>query len=90
MEVLDKYKEVFSSSPMELGRTNVVHHSIPTGSARPIKLPPRRTPRAFVEQKKIIKDHVEAGLIRESNSPWSAALVFVKKKGWNGEALCRH
>ena len=80
-ELLDKYKGVFSSSPMDLGRTNVMHHSIPTGSARPIKLPPRRTPKAFVEEEeKIIKEQLDAGLIRESSSPWSAALVFVKKK----------
>ena len=66
---------------MDLGRTNVLHHEIPTGAARPIKLPPRRTPRAFVDQEeKIRKEQLEAGLIRESNSPWSAALVFVKKK----------
>ena len=80
--VLDKYNGVSSSSPMDLGRTNVLHHGIPTGSPGPIKLPPRRTPRAFVKQEeKIIKEQLEAGLIRESNNPWSAALVFVKKLG---------
>lgn len=81
-ELLDKYKEeIFSSSPMDLGRTNVMHHSIPTESARPIKLPPRQTPRAFVEEEeKIIKDQLDAGLIRDSSSPWSAPLGFVKKK----------
>ena len=48
----------------------MIQHSIPTGSARPIKLPPMRTPRAFVEEEeKIIKDHLGAGFIRESNSP---------------------
>ena len=69
---------------MDLGRTDVLEHSIPTGNARPIKLPPRRTPRAFVDQEdKIIQeklDAVDAGIIRKSYSPWSAPLVFVKKK----------
>ena len=58
-----------------------MHHSIPTGNARQITLPPRRTPRAFAdEEDKIIKEQVDAGIIRESSSPWSAALVYVKKK----------
>lgn len=79
--LLNKYRNVFSTSPTDLGKTNVVHHSIPTGNARPVKLPPRRTPRAFAdEEDKIIKEQVDAGIIRESSSPWSAALVYVKKK----------
>ena len=36
--------------PMDLGRTDVMEHTIQTGDARPIKLAPRRTPRAFVEE----------------------------------------
>ena len=83
-QLLDKYKNTFSASPMDLGRTDVLEHSIPTGNARPIKLPPRRTPRAFVDQEdKIIQeqlDAVDAGIIRKSYSQWSAPLVFVKKK----------
>ena len=79
--LLNRYRNVFSTSPTDLGKTNIVHHSIPTGNARPIKLPPRRTPRAFAdEEDKIIKKQVDAGIIRESSSPWSAALVYVKKK----------
>ena len=80
-QLLDKYKNTFSASPMDLGRTDVLEHSIPTGNARPIKLPPRRTPRAFVDQEdKIIQEQLDAGIIRKSYSPWSAPLVFVKKK----------
>ena len=79
--LLDRYQNVFSRTPMDLGRTDVMEHTIPTGDARPIKLAPRRTPRAFVEEEeKIIKEQLDAGLIRPSTSPWSAALVFVRKK----------
>ena len=83
-QLLDKYKNTFSASHMDLGRTDVLEHSFPTGNARPIKLPPRRTPRAFVDQEdKIIQeqlDAVDAAIIRKSYSPLSAPLVFVKKK----------
>ena len=39
---------------MDLGRTDVMEHTIQTGDARPIKLAPRRTPRAFVEEEEKI------------------------------------
>ena len=53
--------------PMDLGRTDVMEHTIQSGDARPIKLAPRRTPRAFVEEEeKIIKEKLDAGLIRPS------------------------
>lgn len=79
--LLDKYKNTFSTSPTDLGRTSVLEHSIPTGNACPVKLSPRRTPRAFVDQEdKIIQEQLDVGIIRESSSPWSAPLVFVKKK----------
>ena len=80
-QLLDRYKNTFSASPMDLGRTDVLEHSIPTGNARPTKLQPRRTPRAFVDQEdKIIQEQLDAGINRKSYSPWSAPLVFVKKK----------
>ena len=32
--LLNRYRNVFSTSPTELGKTNIVHHSIPTGNAQ--------------------------------------------------------
>ena len=56
-------------------------HTIDTGSARPIKIPPRRVPKSFEgEEEKIIKQQLDAGVIKESNSPWSFPLCFVKKR----------
>ncbi|KAH3862435.1 hypothetical protein DPMN_025402 [Dreissena polymorpha] len=40
--VLCRYSSVFSSSPEDIGRTNLVQHAINTGNAAPIRQPPRR------------------------------------------------
>ena len=34
--LLNRYRNVFPTSPTDLGKTNIVHHSIPTGNARPV------------------------------------------------------
>ncbi len=39
-----EYRDVFSTGPEDMGRTNLVTHSIDTGENRPICLPPRRLP----------------------------------------------
>ncbi len=39
-----EYRDVFSSGPADMGRTDLVTHSIDTGEHRPICLPPRRLP----------------------------------------------
>jgi len=82
MELLHKYRDIFSKSSNDLGRTNVVKHNIDVNErARPVKLPPRRVPRAFGNcEAKIIQDQLNAGIIEESTSPWSSPLCFVRKK----------
>ena len=42
--LLCKYSSVFSSSSEDIGRTNLVQHTINTGHAAPIRQPPRRLP----------------------------------------------
>jgi len=82
MELLHKYRDIFSKSSNDLGRTNIVKHNIEINEgARPVKLPPRRVPRAFGNcEDKIIQDQLNAGIIEESTSPWSSPLCFVRKK----------
>ena len=41
--LLHQYKDVFSLSKQDLGRTNLIGHQIDTGNARPIKQKRRRT-----------------------------------------------
>lgn len=79
--VLTQYSDVFIEPDGSLGRTDLVKHSINTGDARSIKLPPRRLP---IHQKKIAEQEIDKMLredvIEPSNSPWAAPIVLVKKR----------
>ena len=79
--LLCKYENVFSKSPEDIGSTNVVKHSIDTGTAAPIRQPPRRPPigQRQVEREEIDK-MLQRGIIEPSTSAWSSPVVIVKKK----------
>lgn len=80
-ELLIKYENVFSKSSEDLGQTDRVRHRINTGSAAPIRQPPRRQPfgKRDIEKQEIEK-MVEKGVIEPSNSPWASPIVLVTKK----------
>jgi hypothetical protein len=80
-DLLCENATVFSSNSSYLGRTDIVKHQITTGSAKPIKQPPRRLPLAKRDVAcqagdKMLKD----GVIEPSTSPWSSPVVLVAKK----------
>lgn len=80
-DMLCRYADVFSRGDTDLGRTNLVEHYIDTGDSRPIKHAPRRIPPARrQEMEKAVRDLLAQGVIEKSNSPWSSAVVLVKKK----------
>jgi len=80
-QFLQKFSKTFSQNDTDLGRTNLIEHSIETGDSRPIKQPPRRVPMAFAgEEKKLIDQMLSQEVIRKSSSPWSSPLVLVMKK----------
>jgi hypothetical protein len=65
--------------------TDVIEHRILTGDARPIKRPQYRVPYALRgEMKKQIDTMLKKGVIRESNSLWSAPAILVPKKSPDG------
>lgn len=86
-DLLTRYADVFSVGEHDLGRTTLIKHEINTGNSRPVKVPPRRIP---ISKRQEVEDMVEQlssqGLIEKSSSPWSSALVLVRKK--DGSLRC--
>ena len=80
-QTLNQYADVFSRDDKDLGRTDLVKHSIRTGNSLPIKHTPRRiAPARREEMKKLVTELAAQGVVERSDSPWSAAVVLVKKK----------
>ena len=80
-KILEEYRTLFKTS---LGLTNATEHVIDTGDSPPVKVPARQIPFHYKDR---VQDQLQAmardGIIRPSNSPWSAPAVYVPKQ--NGE-----
>ena len=71
----------FSESDSNLGRTGIIKHKIPTGSAHPIKQPVRRLPIQMNEEiSQQIDEMLQKDVIQTSSSPWASGIVMVQKK----------
>ncbi|KAK3884486.1 hypothetical protein Pcinc_011255 [Petrolisthes cinctipes] len=80
-ELLMEFADIFSTSDLDLGCTDMVEHSIDTGDHRPIKQPARRmAPAQWQEMEKVKKNIRSQGVIEKSSSPWTSAVVLVRKK----------
>ena len=72
-DLLTRHRETFSKGDHDLGRTRTEVHRIPTGDARPVRLPPRRVPLAYQpEVEEQIQQYIEMGIAEECSSPWTA------------------
>ena len=84
-QLLLECADVFAESSAEMGRTNLIKHSIDTGNEHPIRQPCRRVPPARREQARgLVKDMLQKNIIQPSSSPWASPVVLVGKK----MALC--
>ena len=80
-ELILEYQDVFFRNDMDIGKTDLVKHSISTGYSRPIRQPYRRLPIWQQQEAETqIKEMLERGVIEKSNSPWASPIVRVKKK----------
>ncbi len=76
-----EYKDVFSSGPNDMWRTDLVTHTIDTEENCPIRLPPRRLPitKQDVEQAEVQK-MLDRGVIEPCQISWASPVVLVTKK----------
>ncbi|CAC5404130.1 unnamed protein product [Mytilus coruscus] len=78
--LLIKHEDSFSKSTADIGRTDLVDHTINTGDAPPIRQRPRRIPLAKMEAAEAeIKRMAKDGLIEPSTSPWNSPVVMIRK-----------
>ena len=80
-KIIRQYEDIFVGQDGQLGTTSEIRHRIDVGDTAPIKQPLRRVP---YRQHEIIEDEVtkmkKAGVVEDSNSPWSSPVVLVRKK----------
>ena len=81
-DLLTRYEAVFSKNDQDVGRTELVYHSIPTAEGtRPIRQPPHRLgPHKEQEAERQVQDLLARGMIEPANGAWSSPVVLVRKK----------
>ena len=80
-DCISKHHEIFAVDDVELGRTNLVKHTIKLDNYTPFKERYQRIPpHQYEEVKRHLAEMLEVGAIRRSNSPWASAVVLVRKK----------
>ena len=79
--VIEQYSFLFAMNSLDLGRTDLVKHHIELKDYTPIKDRYRRIPpHQYEEVRKHLKEMLDIGAIRRSNSPWASPVVLVRKK----------
>ena len=80
-DVIKTYSFLFAMGTLDLGKTNLVKHKIELTDYMPIKDRYHRIPpHQYEEVRKHLKEMLDVGAIRRSNSPWASPVVLVRKK----------
>ena len=80
-DIFSKWNSVFSKHLKDIGHTNLVEHHIKLNNKEPFKEPYRKIPPALIEEvREHIQEMLQAGAIRNSESPYSSNVVIVWKK----------
>ena len=81
IDVIYSHTEVFSLFDGDLGFCDVLKHSIPTTTDKPVYLPHRQIPvQLQSEVRKCLDNWLKQGIIRPSKSPYASQVVIVHKK----------
>lgn len=81
MCLLTKHKHCFASGTHDLGCTNLIQMKIKLTSDQPVHRQPYRlshSEQAIVNSK--VKELLDAGIIKESESNYASPVILVKKK----------
>ena len=80
-DLIISYVDIFSKHDLDLGQTNLTKHHIKLADYTPFKESYRRIPPHLYEEVKAhLKEMIDLGAIRKSQSPWSSSIVLVRKK----------
>ena len=80
-QVFRDHHHIFALDDFELGRTDMVKHVIILDNQVPFHERYRRIPQhQYEEVKNHLKEMLEIGMIRKSQSLWASAVVLVRKK----------
>ena len=86
--LLLEQNDVFALNDQELGKTDLVTHSIDTDNAKPVQTLPRIFLYALCKELELeLLTLLDTGCIEPCVSPYSSALVLVRKKG-GGLRVC--
>ena len=81
IDVIYDHTEVFSLFDRDLGFCDVLKHSIPTTTDKPVYLPHRQIPVQLQSKvRKCLDNWLKQGIIRPSKSPYASQVVIVHKK----------
>ena len=81
IDVIYNHTEVFSLFDRDLGFCDILKHSIPTTTDKPVYLPHRQIPvQLQSEVRKCLDNWLKQGIIRPSKSPYASQVVIVRKK----------
>ena len=81
IDVIYSHTEVFSLFDGDLGFCDILKHSIPTTTDKPVYLPHRQIPvQLQSEVRKCLDNWLKQGIIRPSKSPYASQVVIVRKK----------
>ena len=80
-ELLLSYHDAFALEPDELGCMSTIEHEIHLSDEEPFKEQFRCIPPPLLDEVRTsLRDMLEAGAIRPSQSPWCNTIVLVRKK----------
>ena len=81
IDVIYSHTEVFSLFDGDLGFCDVLKHSIPTTTDKPVYLPHRQIPvQLQSEVRKCLDNWLKQGIIHPSKRPYTSQVVIVRKK----------